>query len=225
LLHILLNGESRPAIFPQPAATFKGFKIPIAESKDGKDKEKNEHNERMRKLVWEGAKTLHLEALKDMEQYMGVAEGTTSEQLEENLARQQLECDKTMLTLLQLACQGGRIEQAMDYVHKLRTDQALESAIMIANKFGRTNVAKAIATIIDARNEQIRQNEEAEDLAWQQSNSSISEETQDYEEDNQVPIEMENRNSNLVFKKNNGNNKKFDDEEEVRVRVRVRAAK
>jgi hypothetical protein len=196
LSHVMLNGESRPATYPQPITSMKTFKMPITESKEGKDRGVAQ-NDRMHTLLWESGMAAHLEAMKSQESSTGVLpEGLTSEDLERKLEDQQVECDKIVLTLFQLACQQQRIEQAIDYAHRLRTDQALSSAIKIANHFGRTSIAAAVDAMLVARQEV------AEDLAWQQQqlqqqagrgNSNANDSYEDQE--NADPTEQE-RNSN-----------------------------
>ena len=162
LSHVLLNGESRPATYPLPVTSMKAFKMPITETKEGKDRGAAQ-NDRMHSLLWETSVVAHLEAIRGDEIATGVLpEGVTSDELERRLADQQLEFDKTVLILYQLSCQQQRTEQAMDYAHRLRTDQALASAVQIANHFGRTNIASAVDAILTERNEI------AEDIAWQQ---------------------------------------------------------
>lgn len=208
LSHVLLNGESRPATYPQPITSMKTFKMPITEIKEGKDRGVGQ-NDRMHSLLWESGMAAHLEALKSQESSTGVLpEGLTSEDLERKLEDQQVECDKIVLTLFQIACLEQRIEQALDYAHRLRTDQALSSAIKIANHFGRTSIATAVDAMLAARQEV------AEDLAWQQQQQqqqqggrSITNDD-DFHDDqeNADPTEQERNNNNNNNNKNNNNN-------------------
>ena len=162
LSHVLLNGESRPATYPQPVTSMKVFKMPITESREGKDRGVAQ-NERMHSLLWENSLTSHFEALKGVESSTGyLPEGMTSEDLEKKLEIHQKECDTTINNLFQLACQQQRLELATDYAHRLRTEQGLMIAMKIANHFGRTSVAAAIDDMLAARQEA------ADELAWQQ---------------------------------------------------------
>lgn len=204
LSHVLLNGESRPATYPQPITSMKTFKMPITESKEGKDRGVAQ-NDRMHSLLWESGMAAHLEALKGQEGATGVLpEGMSTEDLEQKLEHQQVECDKIVLTLFQLACQQQRIEQAIDFAHRLRTDQALSSAVKIANHFGRTSIAAAVDAMLVARQEV------AEDLAWQQQQQqqqAASSGTDCYEDqENADPTEHERSNAANSNSNNNNNN-------------------
>ena len=196
--HVLLNGESRPATYPLPVTSMRPFKMPITESKEGKDRGAAQ-NDRTHALLWESSVAAHFESLRGDEIATGVLpEGMTSDELERRLADQQLECDKTVLILYQLACQQQRTEQAMDYVHRLRTDQALSSAMQIANHFGRTNIATAVDAILTARNEiaddlalQVeQQQQEAEAARYRNDHMN-----HDEDQENSDPVEQEVMNS------------------------------
>ena len=161
LSHVLLNGESRPATYPQPVTSMKIFKLPITEAKDGKDS--MAQNDRIHSMLWEGMMTSHFEALKGIETTTGtLPEGLSSEDLQKKVDIQQGDCDKSILTLFQFACQQQRNEQAMGYAHRLRTDVGLQSATQIADHFGRTSIAAAVDAILTAKREM--ENE----IAWQQ---------------------------------------------------------
>ena len=217
LSHVLLNGESRPSTYPLPVTSMKGFRMPITESKEGKDRGVAQ-NDRTHSLLWESSVAAHFEAIRGDEIATGVLpEGVSSDELEKRLADQQLECDKTVLILYQLACQQQRTEQAMDYAHRLRTDQALASAMQIANHFGRTNIASAVDAILTARNEI------ADDLAWQQQQQeeeaarNSNDHMNNYEDqENADPVEQEmvNSSSGALSRKSNKNRPDNEDYEE-----------
>jgi hypothetical protein len=196
---------------------MKGFRMPITESKEGKDRGVAQ-NDRTHALLWESSVAAHFEAIRGDEIATGVLpEGVSSDELEKRLADQQLECDKTVLILYQLACQQQRTEQAMDYAHRLRTDQALASAMQIANHFGRTNIASAVDAILTARNEI------ADDLAWQQQQQeeeaarNSNDHMNNYEDqENADPVEQEvmNSSSGALSRKSNKNRQENEDYEE-----------
>ena len=161
LSHVLLNGESRPATYPQPVTSMRLFKLPITEIKEGKDS--IAQNDRVHSMLWEGMMTSHFESLKAMETTTGtLPEGMTSAELQNKLEIQEGECDKAILTLYQLACQQQRNEQAMGYAHRLRTDGGLQSATQIADHFGRTSIAAAVDAILVGKREM------EQEMSWRQ---------------------------------------------------------
>ena len=62
LLYVLLNGENKPAVHPQPVVSNVLFAPLIAESREGKDRGANA-NARARQFVWDGLKADHTLAL------------------------------------------------------------------------------------------------------------------------------------------------------------------
>ena len=187
LSHVLLNGESRPATYPQPVTSMKVFKLPITEAKDGKDS--MAQNDRVHSMLWEGMMTSHFEALKAIEITTGtLPEGISSEDLQKKVDIQQGECDKSILTLFQFACQQQRNEQAMGYAHRLRTDVGLQSATQIADHFGRTSIAAAVDAILTAKREteneiawQLQQQQQQQQQGQDQANSQHYESQGDIE--------------------------------------------
>ena len=210
LSHVLLNGESRPATYPQPVTTMKVFHLSIPEVREGKDSKAQ--NERVQLLLWESTMTAHLESVKALETTTGVLpEGMTSQDLQNKLDYQSGESDKATLSLFQIACQQQRNEQAMGHAFRLRTDPGLQSAMQIADHFGRTNIAAAINGILTAKQEM------AQEAAWQeqqqqqqqQGNGDSQYDSQEDQENTQ-PIEVYS-NSSSISRRANQNREEEDD--------------
>jgi len=182
LVYVLLNGESRPAVYPQPVVSVKHLRIPIAESiassKQGKEKA-DAQNERSHNLLWETSKACHWETLKVEEDIFGLlsVEGLGPEQLEMRLSAQQNEADKTVLKMLQEACRFQRTANALDLAHKLRTEKGMQAAILIANQLGRPNVANVLENILEQKQlllQQMQQQQQEETYAVDRGSSSSS---------------------------------------------------
>ena len=60
LVYVLLNGESRPAIYPQPVVASKALRVPVPCLRDGKDVGEV-HKERMHAILWNNALSTHTE--------------------------------------------------------------------------------------------------------------------------------------------------------------------
>lgn len=147
LVHVLLNGENRPAIYPQPVVSTKALRLPITETREGKDKGAAQ-NERVHQFLLENAFTCHLEAdLQDAELKGSAAAAHLSEQLD----TQQLATDKVLLGLFQEACRLQRSAPALDLALRLRTEECISSAITVANHFGRSALAARVEDILAAR--------------------------------------------------------------------------
>lgn len=162
LVFCLLNGERTPAIYPQPVLTNKSFKVPIAEVREGKDKEREAQNDLVRAVLWDSVKVNHLESEKrDLEQ--DVTTGNPSDtvdscvlldKLQEQFEQRQLEADKSVLSLMQQACKMNRSAAAIDLsLRLLRTEKVMLAAITIANHFGRTDVAIAVQNQLTRKQE------------------------------------------------------------------------
>lgn len=157
LVYVLLNGESRPAVYPQPVTSVKSLRMPIieirAETKEAKEKAEIQ-NEKVHLFALETAKASHWESLKTEETVFGhvpVENHMSAEQLEARFQAQENEADKTVVWMIQRACAVNRISQALDLAHKLRTMKGLEAAILVANHLGRATVAKKLQEIQDSR--------------------------------------------------------------------------
>lgn len=147
LCYVLLNGESQPAIHPQPVIATKHFKIPICESKEGKDRGEIQ-NERSRSMLWQSLKSSnYTEQLKTSESFRISCGYLDPDTLSSLVA----EADKSVLVLFQEACKAQRIPIAIDLCRRLVTEKAMWSGITIANYFGRTHLASMLQDLLEKR--------------------------------------------------------------------------
>jgi hypothetical protein len=151
LAYVLLNGENKPAVYPQPVVSTRQFSLPIVESqqkvaKDGKDG-KAEAAEGPSKFIVDALLSGHLEADLSSDDFDAQARDT----LEKRLSTQEVEADRTILKLLQDACKLQNTHQALDLAFRLRTEVALSAAIKIANHFGKSSLAQKLEDIVQQR--------------------------------------------------------------------------
>jgi len=160
LVYVLLNGESRPAVYPQPVTAVKQLRIPVielkGETKELKEKAEN-FAEQMHLFALQNAIACHWDSFKTEDTVFGNLpfDGVNLDKVEERLQAQEKEADKSVLWLLQQACaqpSSAGTARALDLAHKLRTAQGIEAGILVANKFGRLPVAKKLQEIQDSRN-------------------------------------------------------------------------
>lgn len=151
LVYVLLNGETRPSVFPPPIVSVVPFKIPVVMHKDLKDTFNRPQNQMAPQMVWDICKASHWDHLKNIA--VSVGNVGLADDLALRLEQQEKEADKLILKMLQEACKYQMTGVAFDLVHRLRTDQALNIAIKVANNFGRTKVAEAIDAIVRQRQE------------------------------------------------------------------------
>ena len=141
LVYVLLNGESKPAIYPQPVASNKPFLMPIVEAKEGKDRG-NSQNERTREFMWSLARADHLEGLR---QDSSVSSDVSDlEYIHQQSYGQRYETDKTILKMMQEALASQRHAAAADLAGRLSTEKAIGVGIAVANHFGRIQLAKSL---------------------------------------------------------------------------------
>ena len=149
---VLLNGESRPAVFPTPVVSIRKLRVSLVEKKDG-HKVTEANAEKAHLLMWTQAKSDHWEALKSDLDTMGprAAGVEDASELEARLQVLQKESDKVFLTLMQDACLEKRDSVALNLAFRLRSMKAMEAGIKIANNMGRTALASALDAIIDKK--------------------------------------------------------------------------
>lgn len=149
LVYVLLNGESKPAIYPQPVVSTKALRIAIATNKDGTDFNEAA-KEKMHGLLWEKMKTDHLSH--EISEVMGKPERMEELQtLEASLEAQQLASDKLVLAAFQEACSTQQIALALSLGLRLKTTKSLMAGIKVANHFGRAQVAEALDGMLQHR--------------------------------------------------------------------------
>jgi hypothetical protein len=149
LIFVLLNGESKPAIYPQPVVSTKSLRIAIVTHRDGNDY--NEATkEKMHGLLWEKMKVDHLNY--EVQQLTGKPELMEELQtLESALEAQSLASDKLVLASFQEACSMQQIPLALSLGLRLKTSKSLMAGIKIANHFGRATVAEALDGMMQHR--------------------------------------------------------------------------
>ena len=155
LVYVLLNGENKPAVYPQPVVATRLFHVPVVEVKEsGRDKAGLSVNDTSSRLVLDGAMVAHYEARAEeaADPQSGMSEAY--ERLAGELQREETGLDTTLLKLFQVECQLQRLPQAMDLVLRLRTDKGLQTAIKLANHFGRSSLAAKIDALAQQREAQ-----------------------------------------------------------------------
>ena len=73
------------------------------------------------------------------------------EETEEILQNFQLEIDKTVLTMMQDALKAQKVSLATNFAMKLRGEDSLSAAIVIANHFGKSSLANLLENILNTR--------------------------------------------------------------------------
>lgn len=158
LAFVLLNGENKPAIHPQPIVSTRVLQMPLlagglALGTKGLDEievvNKCQVDELLLKCLEEGAARAEL---------TGDAGWAT------RLGQQRGEADRAMLKLFQELCRHQRAAQALDLAMRLHTDVALQAAIAIANHFSRP----AIAAQLESRRELLLAAEQESEAIHQQ---------------------------------------------------------
>eukprot|EP00981_Chlorochromonas_danica_P001449 scaffold300_cov173-Ochromonas_danica.AAC.17 len=145
LVYVLLHGESKPSVFPQPVVSVKSLRMLLCTHKEGR--ELNEADkEKLHRLVWEEMKVCHMEHLLTLP-----GASALQEDLAEAVEKQSLEADKTILKVFQEACAKDDSPLALSFASRLRGIQSLEAAIVIADHFGRTQVAQTLDEIVQYR--------------------------------------------------------------------------
>lgn len=130
LAYVLLNGESKPVVFPQPVVTTRNLKIPVIDAKDGKEKDRETVNEQMNSFLYQSLFTQYLKAktaeLMQKIQFTATASATANEHgqteaggnymaacnecvsaletVEGRQSDQSNDLDRTILSMFQLEC-------------------------------------------------------------------------------------------------------------------------
>lgn len=148
---MLLNGESRPEIYPQPIVSTKVLRVLTASNKDGS--EMNEAaKEKLHGVVYDRLRYEHVDSmLTTMPQVTQQMHEEVATKLQELQATQQATADKSTLKALQDACQLQQIPLAMSLALRLTTANGMEAGIRIANHFGRVTVATALDSLLQHR--------------------------------------------------------------------------
>jgi hypothetical protein len=152
LAYILLNGENKPPVHPQPVVATRAFRVPIIEVKEPKDLKGEGPNEIAHKFVLDSMLVNDMD--NDLNLAMIESSGNNTDMtefLDKTLKEQQVALDRTILKIFQEACRHQRNAQALDLCNKMCTDIVLQAAIKVANHFGRTNIAEKLQCIIEQK--------------------------------------------------------------------------
>lgn len=156
LLYVLLNGQSKPAIFPQPVMSTIHYKIPVVELRESTSaiKDKDDYNDQLRAVMMCSMKLTHAEndrqeaedALCNSSHALNaVTYSNMLDTLEGKCDTFQRETDSSVLKAYQRACQMGKQSLAIDLIMRyVRGPKALAVAVTIANHHGRAAVARII---------------------------------------------------------------------------------
>eukprot|EP01041_Mallomonas_annulata_P002297 gene2297-4467_t len=142
-IYVLLNGENKPAIHPQPVVSNVTLAPLIAESRDGKDKGVAE-NTRIKELMWESLKAEHVTAL------LLDSPDDPFEILQQTCLKYENEADVALLKALNEACRVKKDSVAIDLGRRIRSEDGLLKAVEIANKRGRVTVAAVLDKHLEA---------------------------------------------------------------------------
>jgi hypothetical protein len=148
---VLLNGESKPKVFPRPTTAQKDLYVPVAESKETKDANVQSHH-----LVYAQAMLSHADNSKLEQDVFGLraVDNLSDEDYENRYEELQKEADKSVLKIFQSACRLQNVIKAMDLCYKIRSDNGIEAGITLANNFGLPNVAEILDDIKRMRAEE-----------------------------------------------------------------------
>jgi hypothetical protein len=149
LVYVLLNGESKPAIYPQPVVSTKSLRVAIAVHRDGADFSETT-KEKMNALLFEKMKVENFQH--EVQRLVGKPEYLEELQMmEAALEAQQLASDKVVLVSFQEACASQHIALALSLGIRLKSTKSLMAGIKIANHFGRVTVAEALDGMMQHR--------------------------------------------------------------------------
>jgi len=150
---VLLKAVSKPSVFPLPTRELRPFKMPVAQV-SGTRNLNEAQNDRFRSLLWETAQATHIESIKsDLDPLLVLPDGYSLLELQERVDAQAASADKTVLKMLQESCRAKRIPLSFDLARRLRTEQACQAAIKIANHFGQPALAFALEDTLKYKQE------------------------------------------------------------------------
>lgn len=153
---IILKGGDQYPYFPRPLLSEFDFKIPISnprpeaeeENPDAENGNMGDEREKLEELFVQ--KTLDASLMADLVE----ATSSTHNQRAE-LARKELEVDKTLLQLLAVECREGeeRGMKALELVELMKdgTGRMVEAAVKVAERYGRTVLGEKIREVGERR--------------------------------------------------------------------------
>ena len=186
LVYVLLNGETKPAVYPQPITSAKPYHVPILENETGKDKESQ--NEKARIFTIEYMRKCHLDTEKEDFSTSGIPPNALTSEEYENLCDEMYEeADKALLKVFIDACRLQRNAIASDLAKKIVLEKSLEAAMIAANHYGRSSIAQLLNDILDFKRS-VRERNESErdtqdDFQYTADDTQANNFTMQYEED------------------------------------------
>lgn len=162
LFYILLNGESRPAIYPQPIMSSKALHVPVLECEVGR--ERDDLHAKGHAFALESMLRCHLDAERELVALSGwVPDGLALDQYEVRCDELYLLADKATLRMFVEACRLQRMPMAADLAKKLVQESNVEAAIVAANHYGRAPIARLLSDILEYKRSLREQPQQQED--------------------------------------------------------------
>ena len=150
LCYVLLNGESKPLVYPQPVVSVKPMCPPVVEVYENREnKERAEaENARNRHLLLEYSFVNHLEG-----QVNAAHDLNELAELEDFLREKKTDADKVLLQLFNEACRLQRNAISSDIALRIQTIAALELAITVAQHYDRPGLARLLENVLQQKQE------------------------------------------------------------------------
>jgi hypothetical protein len=188
LVFVLLNGEKKPAVYPQPVVSTKGLKIPlsstshlnllVANNKDNNKDIAKENatvvtKEKLHSFFYENLKLIHFEnqlnskVNRSSSSYYMIS-GQPDDLEKVNIYENELSSgssfsllsstndllsshDKMILTLFQEAIASQQLSFALCLIYQIRSTVSLQTAIVIANHFGKRQLAERVDRLLQEK--------------------------------------------------------------------------
>ena len=143
LVYVQLNGESKPAIHPQPVVHTKGLKVPAPLMRNGKPVSESV-KEKTHNIIWNSALADHMQSVHH-------DAASCEVDVEDKITKLLFDADKEIAKALQDACQLQQIPQALNFALQLRTEKVIDAAMKVANHFGRSVVAELLDDLLQRK--------------------------------------------------------------------------
>lgn len=207
LVYVQLNGESKPAIHPQPVVHIKGLKVPAPLMRNGKPISESA-KEKTHNIIWDSAVAEHMQSVA----HHHVAAASCEVDIEDKIRQLQIDADRAVAKALQDACQLQQIPQALNYALQLRTEKALDVAMQVANHFGRSVVAELLDDLLQRKREDsaaaVAASQWVEEAAGHEVNSSIADDCNHYSNNSYGDV-AEESSSHSIYLENSLSSKRL----------------
>ncbi len=147
--YVKLRGVSKPAIYPTPVQSAISFRYSLTKDSSQKKQDVNT-NFLLQALIMDGT-LLHNHDLFEEERTLGWMNAMSVSQTEDDFVSMSHRFDKHVLSLLQFACSKQDDALAINFCFVARTERVLRKAILLANHFGRPNVAEIADAILQQK--------------------------------------------------------------------------